>query len=98
MTISKVCEVEVRVDSGGEVTLLFTPLRGGYAGKDVCGNNLCFGVPLSRDAAGLAGLIHDLARWITGLAVKEIQAQQVHVERATSLGQAPTPESGKRTR
>jgi len=98
MTIRKVFEVEVRVDSSGEVTLLFTPLRGGFAEKDVCGNTLCFGVPLSRDPAGLAGLIHELARWITGLAVKEIQAQQAHVERATSPAQAATPEAGKRNR
>jgi len=98
MTIRKVFEVEVRVDNSGEVTLLFTPMRGGIAEKDVCGNTVSFGVPLNRDAVGLANLIHDLARWITGLAVKEIQAQQVHVERATSLGQAPTPESGKRNR
>jgi len=73
-------------------------MRGGFAEKDVCGNTLCFGVPLSRDAAGLAGLVHDLARWITGLAVKEIQAQQVHVDRATSQTQTTTPEPRKRNR
>jgi len=88
MTIRKVFEVEVRVESSGEVTLLFTLMQGGITEKDVCGNTLCFGVPLNRDATGLAGLIHDLARWITGLAVKEIQAQQVHVERATKTPQA----------
>ena len=63
------------------------------AEKDSDGNTLRFGVPLSRDAAGLAGLVHDLARWVTGLAVKEIQAQQAHVERATSQTRAAAPKS-----
>jgi hypothetical protein len=93
MTIRKVLEIEVSVDGGGAVTLLFTPLQGGFAEKDSDGNSLRFGVPLSRDAAGLAGLIHDLARWITGLAVKEIQAQQDHVERATSQTRAAAPQA-----
>jgi len=73
-------------------------MRGGFAEKDVCGNTICFGIPLSRDIAVLAGLVHDLARWITGLAVKEIQAQQVQVERATSQAQEATSEAVKRNR
>jgi hypothetical protein len=93
MTIRMVLEVEVSVAGGGAVTLLFTPLQGGFAQKDSDGNTLRFGVPLSRDAAGLAGLVHDLARWITGLAVKEVQAQQAHIERVTSQTRAAAPQS-----
>jgi len=90
MTIRKVLEVEVSVDGGGAVTLLFTPLQGGFAEKDTDGNTPRFSVPLSRDAVGLAGLVHDLARWVTGLAVKEIQA---HVERANSQTRAAAPQA-----
>jgi len=97
MTIRKVFEVEVRVD-GDDITLLFTSLRGGVAEKSTNGEVLRFGMPLNRDVAGLAGMVHDLARWITGLAVKEIQAQQAHVERAISPAQVATPEAGKRNR
>lgn len=84
MTIHKVCKVEVRVSRSEEVTLLFTPLHGGEPERDTDGSFLQFGIPLGRDAVGLAALVYDFARWITGLAVQELQAQQDAVHRATA--------------
>jgi hypothetical protein len=95
VVIKKVFEVEVRVDGSGEVTLVFTPLHGGIAEKDPDGDILRFGIPLQRDAQGLAGLVHDLARWITGLCVKETQAQHAQIQLVTSQDKAPPTESGK---
>lgn len=91
MTIQKVCRVEVRVAGPGEVTLLFTPLRGLEPERDADGSRLCFGIPLSRDGAGLAGLVHDLARWLTGLVVQEVQVQQAEIQRVTSQGKSVEP-------
>jgi hypothetical protein len=98
LTIKKVFDVEVHVDSSGEVTLVFTPLHGGISEKDADGDTLRFGIPLNRDAQGLAGLVHDFARWITGLCVKEIQAQQAQIQLIAFQANTPHTESGKRNR
>jgi len=66
------------------VTLLFTILRGGERERDADGNTLSFGIPLAQDAASLSDLIRNFARWITDLAVKEVQSQQAEVIRATT--------------
>jgi hypothetical protein len=98
VVIKKVFEVEVRVDGSGDVTLVFTPLHGGIPEKDADGDALRFGIPLNRDTHGLAGLVHDLARWITGLCVKEIQAQQAQVQLIAFQANPAQTESGKRKR
>ncbi len=79
MTIRKVCEVEVRVGGSGKVTLIFAPMRGGLAEKDTDGSPLRFAIPLNQDALGVSGVVHDFARWITGLCVKEVQDQQAQI-------------------
>ena len=55
MSIAMLCQVEVRVEvPTGAVTLLFTLLGGGEAGRDAGGAPACRAIPLSQDTAGLA--------------------------------------------
>jgi hypothetical protein len=92
------CQVEVQVEvQTGAVTLLFTLLGSGEPGRDSGGDPACLAIPLSQDAAGLAGLARDLARRVVDLMSQELQAQQAALRRATAgtpPAQSPRPPQG----
>jgi hypothetical protein len=92
LTIRKPCEIEVRIDAPGEVTLLFTPLRGGEPERDAAGSSVRFAIPLRQDDVDLAVLVRHFARWVTDLVLKEMQAQQADVHRATESATAAPAE------
>ena len=98
MSIAMLCQVEVRVEvPTGAVTLLFTLLGSGEAGRDSGSDTPCFAIPLSEDTAGLAALARDLARRVVDLLSQELLAQQAALRRAsagTPPAQSPGPPQG----
>jgi hypothetical protein len=92
LTIRKPFEIEVQIDGAGEVTLLFTPLRGGEPERDAAGSLVRFAVPLRQDDPDLALLIRHFARWLTDLVLKEMQALQADVHKATDSAHAAPAE------
>ena len=98
MTIRKPCEVEVRIDTAGEIVLLFTPLRGGEPERDDTGSLVRFAIPLRQTDAALVSLVRLFTRWVTDLVVQEMQAQQANVHRATEPTPEPSAEPPRRGR
>jgi hypothetical protein len=85
MKIQKVIDIQVRIDPGPTVFLLFFSL--GAVGAPECdanGNPLCFGIPLDQDDAALAAQLRLLARFVTDMAAKDMQANIDAIGRATA--------------
>jgi hypothetical protein len=92
LTIRKPFEIEVRIDAAGEVTLLFTPLRGGEPERDAAGSLVRFAIPLRQGDTDLASLVRNFTRWVTDLVITEMHAQQADIHKATESAPAAPAE------
>ena len=100
MILEKICKFSVRVEPDGNVLLLFVCLgSGGDPERDANGDPYCYGVKLEQDDAAVAAQVRRLARWLTDMAARDIQAEMDAVNRATAsaalLPADPQPEGGR---